>query len=163
MWLADWGPILLSYEKCVGFSVSDTTCRLVFQFNVKFRSGYNDKYRGPWVIDDATGHCKGNPALAANVQDLIRSLHKSKDISNRKHAKAISIEDMRKSYEKAISILGPNFDNHRIYRKHIDTDPEARKAWLECIKALFMLVFSVTAFTVWSRCVDFLTFSLCFL
>lgn len=133
--------------------MSDSFYHLTFLLYIlinRISNNSEGRYRGPWSVDEKTGECKGNPAEASGVQDLMRSLRRNKDISNRKHAKAISIDNMKTAYANSLKVLGHNFDRHRTLREH-KNDPQMRTEWVNCIKAMFMLVFSIMAFTLWTR------------
>ncbi|KAF5315912.1 hypothetical protein D9611_004924 [Ephemerocybe angulata] len=60
-----------------------------------------EKYRGKWELDTASGEWRGNPGRSGKVKDMIKALknRNSAKSGDRKHARAMSYEDMQKIHD----------------------------------------------------------------
>jgi hypothetical protein len=87
-----------------------------------------DKFRGEYHHDEVRDMITGNPARAANIQDMLDSIQKREKAGGaaRNHAQAITIEDMKKLMEWSLqevpmSAINRSFDD--------DTKSLAHCAW----------------------------------
>ena len=96
-----------------------------------------DKFRGQWHFDSVNKEWVGNPVRSAEVSDILEACKYKDRESERTHSKAMSIDDMTNIYNYATSqCLGLE---------------------LSAAKWGFFLLFialASTAFTLWTRCVD---------
>jgi hypothetical protein len=78
-----------------------------------FRQG--DKYRGRWRFDDVKKEWVGNPARSATVEDMLEACKNKDGEGERRHSRAMSIEDMKKlynSYLKNCPVVDPSCDGN---------------------------------------------------
>ncbi|KAF4613695.1 hypothetical protein D9613_008208 [Agrocybe pediades] len=134
-------------HKCINEDLGKSTAEGIhaaFKRHYKLMDG--DKYRGRWRYDDAKKEWTGNPVDSAAVEDMMDACKNKDGESERKHSRAISIEDMGKLYRHFLqhcpSDLPPN---------PAASHSEQRK--LEGIRAGYLLfnALSTSAFTCWMR------------
>ena len=103
--------------------------------------GSNHPYRGAWRVDDATGNVSGNPANAAQVQDLLKSLkHKlSAGGPRQTHSAAMTIDHMLRVYEHISTTLSDQPALRTVKDKAVH------------MEGLYYLAFSVLCWTVWTQ------------
>jgi hypothetical protein len=107
-----------------------------------------DKYRGAYSVDEDTGKVKGNPARAACIQDIMKTILNQcgSNGDTRTHATAISIEDMKALMDWSYSQVGEESLSANY------TDP---KDLVEATKHILMRAFMSSGFTLWTRRVHF--------
>ena len=106
-----------------------------------FRQG--DKYRGRWRYDDVRKEWVGNPARSAAVEDMLEACKNKDGEGERRHSRAISIEDMKKlhnSYVKKCPVVDSSCDE----------PPEAEDLKKRATYLLFNAL-SSSAFIIWMR------------
>lgn len=108
-------------------------------------------YAGEFHIDPATQVVSGCPARAPGVLAVKKAVQtRSKaDGATRKHAEAISIEDMKKlmqSLERTLS--AEQLENFADGRRDGSTTVKSLREIFECA---FMKAFASSAFTLWTR------------
>jgi len=103
-----------------------------------------DKYRGAYSVDEATGKVKGNPARAACIQDIMKTILNQcgSNGDTRTHATAISIEDMKALMDWSYSQLG----EESLSKKYTDGSE-----LMEATKHILMRAFMSSGFTLWTR------------
>jgi hypothetical protein len=114
--------------------------------NHKFRQG--DKYRDRWKYDDARNEWVGNPAKSATVEDMLDACKNKDGESERKHSRALSIEDMKKlrdNHLKKCPIIDPSCNL-------LDLDKPLEKEDIKK-RATYLLFngLSTLAFIIWMR------------
>jgi hypothetical protein len=93
-----------------------------------------DKFRGHWHFDSVNKEWVGNPVRSAEVEDILEACKYKDGESERTHSKAMSIGDMTKIYDYAMSRC-----------QGLDISVAQRGFFL-----LFVALAS-TAFTLWTR------------
>ena len=58
-----------------------------------------DKFRGRWMQDATTKEWIGNPARSGEVEDMLTACKNKDGEGERKHSRAITIQDMEALYE----------------------------------------------------------------
>ncbi|RXW22496.1 hypothetical protein EST38_g3351 [Candolleomyces aberdarensis] len=115
----------------------------------------NDKYRGDWVCDEKTGTCGGNPAKSGQVQRMLHSI-KKKDaevVGERKHARAMSYEDMGKMHAHAEATC-PSAEACERF-KHCGNgyyEPLFPELLSKRAEHLYYSAYSTLSFAIWTRC-----------
>jgi hypothetical protein len=110
-----------------------------------FRQG--DKYRGRWRYDDLKTEWVGNPARSATVEDMLEACKNKDGEGERRHSRAMSIEDMQKlhnCYLKNCPAVDPSSD------VSLDEPPAAEDVKKRTIYLLFNAL-SSSAFIIWMR------------
>lgn len=112
----------------------------------KFRQG--DKYRGRWRYDDVKREWVGNPARSATVEDMLEACKNKDGEGERRHSRAMSIEDMQKlrlhySYLKHCPGVDPSSSD-------VNLETEGVKN-LKCATYLLFNALSTSAFIIWMR------------
>lgn len=104
-----------------------------------------DQFRGDYHYNEVSDMITGNPARAANVQDMLDSIQKKDKASGdaRNHAQAITIDGMKTFMEWSLkevpmSAIDQSFDN--------DITSLVRCAWHFMIRAV-----ATTGFVIWAR------------
>ncbi|KIM44296.1 hypothetical protein M413DRAFT_25722 [Hebeloma cylindrosporum] len=107
-----------------------------------------DKYRGRWRYDEVNKEWVGNPVRSAVVEDMLEACKNKDGESERRHSRAISIEDMKKLHDNSRKNCPPAFPS-------VSTSCDGRKSETEAMKKRVMyLLFnalSTTAFIIWMR------------
>jgi hypothetical protein len=107
-----------------------------------FRQG--DKYRGRWRYDDVKKEWVGNPARSATVEDMLDACKNKDGEGERRHSRAMSIEDMQKlhnNYLKNCPAVDPSCNVKTL-------DAEGVK---KCATYLLFNALSSSAFIIWMR------------
>lgn len=110
-----------------------------------FRQG--DKYRGRWKYDDVKKEWAGNPARSATVEDMLEACKNKDGEGERKHSRAMSIEDMRKLHKNYLK-------NCPVSDPSCNPNPDKPLAAEESKKRATYLLFnalSTSAFIIWMR------------
>ena len=96
-----------------------------------------DKFRGQWHFDSVNKEWVGNPVRSAEVSDMLEACKYKDGESERTHSKAMSIGDMTKIYNYAMSqCLGLAIS-------------AAQRGFF-----LLFIALASTAYTLWTRYVD---------
>jgi hypothetical protein len=106
-----------------------------------------EKFRGPYKLDELTGNVTGNPARAACIEDIMKTI-KNKcgaDGGHRNHAEAMKIDDMR----RVIKMLEEKCDPGLSYEYSDFKDSSGK--WKELTEHLLMQAFLTSGFTLWTR------------
>ena len=109
----------------------------------KFRQG--DKYRGRWKYDDAKKEWVGNPAKSATVEDMLDACKNKDGEGERKHSRAISIEDMHKLHDNYLKNYPATDPSCNLPDLDKAEDIKKRATYL-CFNAM-----STLAFIIWMR------------
>ena len=104
----------------------------------KYREG--DKYRDRWRYDEVKKEWVGNPANSAAVEDMLDACKNKDGEGERKHSRAMSIEDMQKLH-----------DNYLKNCRAIDDDPLEAEEIKKRAKHLLFNAMSTSAFIIWMR------------
>jgi hypothetical protein len=127
--------------------VSVNTINNVDELTVrKFRQG--DKYRDRWKYDDVKKEWVGNPANSATVEDMLDACKNKDGESERKHSRAISIEDMQKLHDnhlKNCPVIDPSC-NMPDLDKPLEMEDIKKRATYLLFNAL-----STLSFIIWMR------------
>jgi hypothetical protein len=113
-----------------------------------FREG--DKYRGRWRYDDTKGEWVGNPARSATVEDMLEACKNKDGEGERRHSRAMSIEDMQKLHQCYVKncpspvAVDPSSD------ANLDELQKAEDVKKRTIYLLFNAL-SSSAFIIWMR------------
>ncbi|PPR07279.1 hypothetical protein CVT26_012439 [Gymnopilus dilepis] len=100
-------------------------------------------FRGPWDYDEATKKCKGNPARAPVVEDMLKACKNKDGESERRHSRAMSIEDMRRLHDYFS-------ENCPVINLSMPFEDQ-REAIAGRGSHLFFNAFASSAFTIWLR------------
>lgn len=111
-----------------------------------FRQG--DKYRGRWKYDDAKKEWVGNPAKSAAVEDMLEACKNKDGEGERKHSRAMSIEDMRKLHDNHLKNCPPSCNLGLNLDRPLELELEDVKK-----RATYLLfnALSTLAFIIWMR------------
>ena len=104
----------------------------------------NDRYRGPYVYNEDRDRVSGNPALSAQVQDILHTIeNKSRAAGgSRDHADAMTIESMRKMME---------WSERECPSSWRAQDIKDLATLLNVSKHFLMRAFMSSGFTLWTR------------
>lgn len=111
-----------------------------------FRQG--DKYRDRWKFDDVKKEWVGNPAKSATVEDMLDACKNKDGEGERKHSRAMSIEDMRKlnnNHLKSCPVIDPSY-NLQDLDKPLEMEDIKKRATYLLFNGL-----STLAFIIWMR------------
>ena len=106
-----------------------------------FRQG--DKYRGRWRYNDVKNEWVGNPARSATVEDMLEACKNKDGEGERRHSRAMSIEDMQKLHNSYL-------ENCPVFDPSCDVNLEAEGVKKRTIYLLFNAL-SSSAFIIWMR------------
>ena len=90
-----------------------------------FRQG--DKYRDRWKYDRIKKEWVGNPAKSAAVEDMLDACKNKDGEGERKHSRAMSIEDMRKLHNNHVKNC-PLIDHSCDLDKPIESEDIKKRA-----------------------------------
>ena len=111
----------------------------------KFRQG--DKYRDRWRYDEVKKEWVGNPAKSAAVEDMLDACKNKDGEGDRKHSRAISIEDMRKLHNNHLKNCPPAVIDPSCNLPDLDKLEDIKK------RVIYLLFESLStlAFIIWMR------------
>ena len=109
-----------------------------------FRQG--DKYRGRWRYDDVKKEWVGNPARSATVEDMLEACKNKDGEGERRHSRAMSIEDMQKLHNSYLK----NCPDDPLHDANLDEPLKAEGVKKRTIYLLFNAL-SSSAFIIWMR------------
>jgi hypothetical protein len=101
--------------------------------------GSDGKYRGKWEYNEERREACGNPCRSPVVQDVLDACLKKDGEGERKHSRALSIEDMEMIYRYSLQQCPEGFE------------PKTQEEIELLARHLFYLAFAAFAFTIWTR------------
>ncbi|EAU89590.2 hypothetical protein CC1G_02479 [Coprinopsis cinerea okayama7 len=131
--------MFLWYKSAVEGRGSSVTDQVYSAIKKHYDQLDGDKYRmGVWRFDDRTGQWLGNPASTGTVQDMLKAIKNQGGEKERKHSRAMKMEDMHRLYSHINSAMpSPEWKNS----KALETRAEN----------LQFLAFAALGFTLWTR------------
>ncbi|KAF8808846.1 hypothetical protein BYT27DRAFT_7210506 [Phlegmacium glaucopus] len=102
-----------------------------------------DRFRGRWMQDGVTKEWIGNPARSGEVEDMLSACKNKDGEGERKHSRAITIQDMEALYVYSEKNLVKKEDASGIPLSLLEVGLAA--------SSLFFNALSTTGFTIWTR------------
>ena len=99
-----------------------------------------DRFRGRWMQDPVTKEWMGNPARSGEVEDMLSACKNKDGEGERKHSRAIMIQDMELLNEYSEKNLSKT-----------DGTPSASSEIRLTGSLLFFNALATTGFTIWTR------------
>jgi hypothetical protein len=120
------------------------TAILAMNLTVAHECRAQEKYRGPYKLEEKTGYVTGNPARAACIEDIMKTIkHKcGADGAHRNHAEAMKIEDMRRIIKTSEERCSPGL-------RYEDLEDGSRLKVVT--EHMLMRAFLTSGFTLWTR------------
>ena len=103
------------------------------------REGSEGKFRGRWDYDTKGHSAQGNPCRSPVVEDILDACSKKDGEGERRHSKAMSIEDMERILAHSLRECPEGFE------------PKTQEERDLLARHLFYRAFASFAFTIWTR------------
>ncbi|KAF9554927.1 hypothetical protein CPC08DRAFT_696122 [Agrocybe pediades] len=139
-------------QKCMSEACKKSTASGIHAaFLQHYEQMAGDKYRGRWTFDDARKEWVGNPARSAAVEDIMGAVKNKDGESERKHSRAMSIQNMRKLYQQFLRQCPPSPTSTPNSQADKHAWEEHRK--VVALRATYLLfnALSSSAFVCWMR------------
>ncbi|KAH9948145.1 hypothetical protein B0H21DRAFT_848678 [Amylocystis lapponica] len=136
---------LFMVEKCMNQDLGIQTGQSTYSaFKKHWEMMNNDTYRGPYAYDETQKRVSGNPALSAQVQDILHTIENKSRAGGdgRNHAEAMTIGSMKKMMEWSEQTCPSDW---------LEKDIKDLGTLLTVSKHFLMRAFMSSGFTIWTR------------